>query len=323
MRFKKNPERILIITLSNIGDVYLTLPVVSAVRKAFPSAQLSLLGGAGAKDVFLDDPRLQDIISYDKKAPFREKFRLVKSLREKKFDLAVDLRSSLFPVLIGAAHHTPLFTKPPRTLLHKMDQHLWKLKTVGVPIEGAQEQSLWIRPKSEEKIRTLLRGFGIQPGDPFILLSPGSKSDLKRWRATSFSELSDRLHKGKKFPLIFIGEKSDEPFIKTVTSSMKEPFHSLVGETPLPDLAALIRSARLLVTNDSASLHIASLLGTPTVAIFGPTDPKKYGPRSEAHRVVRKDLFCSPCEKAQCPYHHECMEELPTDEVYQACLELL
>ena len=124
-------------------------------------------------------------------------------------------------------------------------------------------------------------------------------------------------------PLIFIGEESDRPFVETVTSFMREPFHSLVGRTALPDLVALIRASKLVVTNDSASLHIASLVGTPTVAIFGPTAPRKYGPRAEKHRVVRKDLFCSPCEKARCPYHHECMEELPAGEVYQACCELL
>ena len=323
MRFKKDPERILIITLSNIGDVYLTAPVVNAVWKAFPRARLSVLVGVGAKEVFLDDPRLREIIPYDKRASLREKFRWMRSLRKKKFDLVVDLRDSLIPFFIGAPHHTPLFARLPRNVLHKMDQHLWKLKAMGIPVEGAEVKPLWVRPESEEKIRKCLRGFGIPMGDPFILVSPGSKSDLKRWRASSFSKLSDRLRREKEFPLIFIGEESDKPFVKMVTSFMEEPFHSLVGETSLPDLVALIRASRLLVTNDSASLHIASLLGIPTVAIFGPTDPKKYGPRSEAHRVVRKDLFCSPCEKAECPYHHECMEELPMEEVYQACLKLL
>ncbi len=322
MRFKKEPKNILIISLSNIGDVFLTAPVVSAVRNAFPAAAVSLLVGPGAKEVFLDDPRLKEIIPYDKNGSFLEKFRFVRSLREKHFDLVIDLRHSLFALLLGIPH-TPLFRRAPRALLHKMDQHLWKLKVLGIPVDPWQEEPLWIDPKSEEKIRTLLGDFGIPPQGPFILLSPGSKSELKRWKASSFGELADRLRREKGFPLIFIGDENDKPFVKTVASFMREPFHSLVGETSLPDLVPLIRNSKLLVTNDSASLHIASLVGTPTVAIFGPTDPRKYGPRAGKQRTVRKTLFCSPCEKARCPYHHECMEELPIEEVYQACCELL
>ena len=325
MRLKNDRcKRILIITLSNIGDVFLTAPVVHVIRSAFPAAEISLLVGEGAKEVFGGDPRLQEIFPYDKKASLREKWRFLQSLRERQFDLVVDLRNSLFPVLLGVPYHTPLFRQAPREILHKMDRHLWKVGAIGVPVEEWQGRDvLWIRPDSEEKVGKWLGAFGIRKNDPFILLSPGSKSELKRWKASAFTALSDRLRRDEKTPVIFIGEKSDVPFVKNITSLMKEPFHSLVGETSLTDLVALIRAATLLVTNDSASLHIASLVGTPTVAIFGPTDPKKYGPRSERNRVVRKELFCSPCEKARCPYHHECMELLPSEEVYQACSELL
>jgi len=285
---------------------------------------MSLLVGEGAKEVFAGDPRLQEILPYDKKATFWEKWRFLQSLRKRKFDLVVDLRHSLFPVLLGAPFHTPLFKQAPREILHKMDRHLWKVSAIGVPVEDWQKgDTLWIRPESEEKVRKWLETFGLRRNDPFILLSPGSKSELKRWKASAFAAFSDRLRREKRIPVIFIGEESDTPFAESITSLMKEPFHSLVGGTSLADLVALIRAARLLVTNDSASLHVGSLVGTPTVAIFGPTDPKKYGPRSERNRVVRKDLFCSPCEKARCPYHHECMELLPSEEVYEACSELL
>lgn len=323
-RFKGNPERILIVSLSNVGDVYLTAPVVSVVRKRFPSAEVTLLVGPAAKEVFKEDPRLQEIVAYDKKAPFSEKWRFVRSLRKRKFDLVVDLRNTLFPLLLGVPIHTRLFSQaPPLHLLHKMDRHLWKLTSLGIPVDGWQEEVLYIQPASEEGSRKLLDRLGLRGKEPFVLMSAGSKSLLKRWRASSYAELSDRLQKEKALPVVFIGEKNDTPFVDTIATFAKGRFRSLVGQTSLPDLVALIRSAKLLVTNDSASLHIASLLGTPTVALFGPTDPRKYGPRSAKSRVVRKALFCSPCEKAECPYHHECMEELSSEEVYQACCEIL
>lgn len=325
MPFRRNEcRRILIVSLSNIGDVFLTVPVVRAVQEILPDAKVTVLVGEAAREIFQGDPRLHEVIPYDKKAPFRKKWRLIQVLRRKHFDLVVDLRNSLFPFLVGSPFQSSLWRWPPREILHKMDQHLWKLKGLGIPMESWDSRdTLWIRPEAEQRMRQIFETLRLPREEPFILLSPGSKSDLKRWKAASFAVLADRLHQEKQFPLLFVGEKSDKPFVEGITSFMTQPFHSLVGETSLSELVVLVRASKLLVTSDSATLHIASLLGTPTVALFGPTDPKKYGPRAEKSRVVRKELFCSPCEKARCPYHHECMEQLSSEEVFKACLELL
>ncbi|MBI4435920.1 MAG: glycosyltransferase family 9 protein [Candidatus Omnitrophica bacterium] len=324
MRLKEDDlKRILIISLSNIGDMLLTLPVLGSLRRAFPSAEVSLLVGRAGGDLFLQDPRLREVILYDKEASLREKWDLIRSLRKKRFDLVVDLRNSLFPLFIGAPHHTRLFTQAPSELRHKIDRHLWKLNALGIPTDGWRKENLWIPSGVEDQMRNKLSPLGVRLEDPFIVVSPGSKSDLKRWRTAGFRELSDRLLREKRMPLLFVGDPQDRAAVETITASLQGPVHSLVGQTSLLDLAVLIREAKLLITNDSAPLHVATLLGTPTVAIFGPTDPKKYGPRSPRSEVVRKELFCSPCEKAQCPYHHECMEELEAEEVYQACCKLL
>ena len=323
MRLNKNLKRILIVSLSNVGDAFLTVPVVHHVKEAYPAAEVTLLVGEGAKDVFWGDPRLEEVVTYDKRASLWEKWRFVRSLRKKKFELVIDLRNTLFPILLGVPFHTPILKQAPRNLIHKMDRHLWKLDCVGIPVRDWRDGMLWIEPKAEKRIQKRLEAFGLRPEEPFVLLSPGSKSDLKRWKASSFAALSDRLHSEKKLPVLFTGGENDRVFMDTIARFLNHPFHSLVGQTSIPELVVLIRTAKLLVTNDNATLHIASLLGTPTVAIFGPTDPRKYGPRADRHRVARKELFCSPCEKARCPYHHECMEELPSEEVYQACCELL
>ena len=84
-----------------------------------------------------------------------------------------------------------------------------------------------------------------------------------------------------------------------------------------------MQRAQLVITNDSASLHLASTLDVPTVAIFGPTDEAKYGPTSRARRVIRRRLFCAPCEQALCRFHHECMRFISPDEVYEAARGLL
>ncbi|MFH1858430.1 MAG: glycosyltransferase family 9 protein, partial [Candidatus Omnitrophota bacterium] len=201
--------------------------------------------------------------------------------------------------------------------------HLWQLETLGIPVASDLEGTLWIHPDAEKNLRERLLDTGLQRDSSFILMSPGSKSDLKRWNASSYAAVSDRLYQDKKIPVVLVGEKNDQPFTDAISASAHRPLYSLVGQTSIPEWVVMVRDAALLITNDNAALHIASLLGTPTVAIFGPTDPRKYGPRAPKHRVVRRDLFCAPCEKPRCPYHHECMEQLPVEEVYQACVDLL
>ncbi len=323
MPLKRTPERVLIVSLSNVGDAFLTAPVVHAVRNAFPKAALSVLVGAQAEAVFRGDPRLEEVIVYDKRASLREKWGFIRELRKKRFDGVIDLRHSLFPILVGASWRTPLLSKPPRDLLHRMDRHLWQAERLGLAVNHPKKEILWIQPEAESAMKKELQSQGLRLTDPFILFSPGSKSTLKRWNSSGFARLADRLYETKRLPPLFVGEAFDAPFVESIIQKMKSPSFSLAGRTSVPEAVVLVQKARLLVTNDNAALHMASLLDTPTVAIFGPTDPKKYGPRSARSRVVRKDLFCSPCEKAECPYHHECMEELPVEEVYQACSELL
>jgi ADP-heptose:LPS heptosyltransferase len=99
---------------------------------------------------------------------------------------------------------------------------------------------------------------------------------------------------------------------------MKSRFYDFTDKTNIRQLAALLKRARLLITNDSAPLHLGCAMGTKVLAIFGPTDLRKYGPTGEFDAAINKKLFCSPCEKAVCKYNHECMRLISADEVYDA-----
>jgi ADP-heptose:LPS heptosyltransferase len=96
-----------------------------------------------------------------------------------------------------------------------------------------------------------------------------------------------------------------------------------VGLVTIRQLGVLMQRSHLVITNDSASLHLASALQVPTVAVFGPTDADKYGPTSAQSRTIRRRLFCAPCEQALCRFNHECMRFVSADEVYNAASELL
>ena len=97
----------------------------------------------------------------------------------------------------------------------------------------------------------------------------------------------------------------------------------LSGKTSLEELTGVLRTFSVFVTNDSGPMHIAAALGTPTVAVFGPTDERETGPIGQASRIIRKEVHCSPCLFKECPTDHRCMHEVGVDDVVQRATELL
>jgi ADP-heptose:LPS heptosyltransferase len=96
-----------------------------------------------------------------------------------------------------------------------------------------------------------------------------------------------------------------------------------VGLTTVTQLGALMRRAPLVIMQDSGVVHLASAMDAPVLALFGPSDPRKYGPTSARHRVIQRQLFCVPCEVAQCRFNHECMRFITVEEVFEAATALL
>jgi len=156
-----------------------------------------------------------------------------------------------------------------------------------------------------------------------VAMAPGARSHIKRWRADGFAAVADRLAADQQAAVVFTGEAEEQPVINDIIARMRTTPLSVVGQTTLPELGALLRRCAALLTNDSATLHLAGLVGTPTIAIFGPTDPRKYGPRGPRDLVLQRQLDCVPCEAAQCRYQHECMRFLEPYEVYGAVVGLL
>jgi ADP-heptose:LPS heptosyltransferase len=113
-----------------------------------------------------------------------------------------------------------------------------------------------------------------------------------------------------------IGLEEDRPVVSEIKGLMKERAHDLVGRLNLRQLAALLKRSRLLVTNDSAPLHLGCAAGVKVLALFGPTDPSRYGPTGEFDSVINKRLHCAPCESATCAFNYECMKLIDPDEVF-------
>ncbi len=317
---KGQVKRILVITLSNVGDIILTTPVISALVKEFPKARIDIMVGPRGKEIFDHDPRIFKVIIYDKHMPIGEKRRLQLKLKKLRYDLVVDIRNTVFPLLIGPRYRTATIQNFPRHLLHSKERHLYRLKSVG--IENPKEAPyIHITKYDNETVDRLLKEKGITGA--IVAINAGAKSHLKRWGIDGFIEVSKRLMSECGVSVVFIGLKEDEAVVGEIMSKMKNKPHNLVNKTNIRQLASLLKRSRLLITNDSAPLHIGSAVGVKIVALFGPTDPRKYGPTGEFDVVIKEKLSCAPCEKAECIRNYECMKLISPDTVFDAAKMIL
>ncbi|MDD5072918.1 MAG: glycosyltransferase family 9 protein [Candidatus Omnitrophica bacterium] len=318
----ENIKKILVVTLSNIGDVVLTFPVIGALRENFKDAAIDVVAGPRAAELFEGDPRIGKMYVYHNSEPPVSKIRLLVRLRRNRYDLLIDLRSSLFGFFVGARFCNKHMKGRAGEVCHKIDEHLAKIREFGITAAGGP-YPVWIGRDDSERASKLLTAKGILSDDKYICVSPGAKSHIKRWREGGFAGACDMLIDAFKVKIIFVGDDSDKEICERILAKMRNYAVSVAGMTDLRELVCIIKRSSLLVTNDSAPLHIAGSIGTPAVAIFGPTDPAKYGPRAGAGTAVFKELHCSPCETALCRYNLECMKAVSADEVFDAAKKIL
>jgi len=318
--------KILFVTLSNIGDVILTLPGLDLVREAFPGAEITVLSSPRASGIFTGNPSISRFIAYNKHVSLAEDIRLFLLLQRERFDLVIDLRGTLFGLLLGKKRINNFFGPRPASR-HFAARHLYKVRyglLRNFPglrlVEGMPKPaSLAANLQDERYIDQLLRETGLEPGK-FVVVSPGARSSLKRWPAESFSVCVTRLSEEYGLRSVLVGEKEDAPACLATGAKAAD----FCGKTSMAQLACLLKKSRLLLTNDSANLHCAGYFGVPAVAIFGPTDEKAYGPWEGRGIAVTVPAACRPCMRAQCVFpRRACMEDVSVESVMQAARKLL
>ncbi|MDP3730128.1 MAG: glycosyltransferase family 9 protein [Candidatus Omnitrophota bacterium] len=309
---KTQIKRILVITLSNIGDIILTTPVIRALSKEFPASRIDVMVGPNGRDIFDKDPRIFKLVIYDKHVSIAEKRRLQLKLKKLRYDLVADLRNTVFPLLLAPKYRTNPIQSFPKEITHKRERHLYRLFPFG--IRSLSEKSyIHITKEDEDYVDDLIKKNSLK--DPIVVVNPGAKSHLKRWTIEGFAEVCDRLIGECAAGIVFVGIGSDKETVLSVAGKMKNKCHNFVDKTNIRQLASLLKRSSLLITNDSAPMHLGCAVGAKVLAIFGPTNPRKYGPTGEFDAVINKKLFCSPCEVAACKYDHECMKLVSADEV--------
>lgn len=349
-----SPQRILIVKTHAIGDVLFITPAIRAIKQKFPQARLSVLVGNWSRSVLEGNPHINDIISFDDAVLFRYRIfdllRLILRIRKECFDCAFIFQPSIFiqsliwlaavPERIGfddtatggtltrpvswqkdeTTYSPYLFLELARTVGSTCaDCHL----EFAVDAEDAAHAEAFLA----EHQRTLSSGrkvIGICPGGG---VNPRDKVFAKLWHVDNYVQLIERLSRQHDFRFIIFGSQDDSATVDRLVRYSHVVADSIVnacGLTTLRQMGALFRHCDLIVTNDSAPLHVAVALDVPTVSIFGPTNHYCLLPDDPRHRAVQSTVSCSPC------YHNSpfpgcdrivCMETITVEMVLTSIRE--
>ncbi|MFZ5448708.1 MAG: lipopolysaccharide heptosyltransferase I [Thermodesulfobacteriota bacterium] len=332
--------RILLVKLSSFGDVLHTLPTLEALWSAFPGAHITwlveaayapLLAGHPALDEVWEAPRLHPGELLTASNPVRLR-RLLQHLRTRTFDLVLDVQGLLKSAVWVALARSPRKVGYDRTRegsylaltervppynpeAHAVLRYLNLAHYLGAPPApprfhlglGAKTDTSKLVPNAA--------------GGPLVVLHPGARWASKLWPVSSWANLAEWLNT-RRFQVAVTGSRADAKLVTEITAKTQMPVINLAGQTSLAELAAILRQARFAVTTDTGAMHLAAALGTPVVALFGPTAPWRTGPFGEGHQVVRLDLACSPCFKRHCP-EPRCLSDLTPEMIEAACEKTL
>jgi lipopolysaccharide heptosyltransferase II len=334
-------RRILFIKPSSLGDIVHALPALAALRRSFPQAHIAWLVKRqwaellerveGIDRVWPVGPGLAGWLSE------------IPGLRAERFELAVDLqglfRSALMgrlagcPVRIGFANGREgspfLYTQRvavPTSEMHAVDRYLLVTDALGAARPASPQFPFRISSADREQASAVLNRAGVKAGSPWIAMNVSARWPTKRWPQEAFAAVADRLHEEGSGPVVLIGGPEDRADAQAVTSlSRSAAVKDLTGMITLGLLPALLQSASALVTNDSGPMHVAAAVGTPVVALFGPTSQVRTGPYGKQHRVLTHPLPCSPCFSRCCTnaVERECLTGIEPARVEEAVRSLL
>lgn len=345
-------RRALVIKLRHHGDVLLTTPVFSALKHAAPQCEIDALIYAETAPMLAYHPAIAQIHAIDRswkrQGILRQtaaEWRLLTALRSRRYDLVVHLtthprgawvarltqvrwsvapRENRFYWKGSFSHFYPRASDERR---HTVESNLDALRRIGIqPAENDKRLCLVPGVAADARVDELLAGHNLRKGE-FIHLHPTSRWMFKAWTVAGYAKLITALQQ-RGFPVVMTAAPVDKEIkvAAAIQARCQMPPVDLTGQLNLKELGALIARARLFVGVDSAPMHIAAAVGTPTVALFGPSRELEWGPWGVPHRVVVSDHHpCRPCGLDGCGGGKisECLTTIPVERVLTTCTELL
>jgi ADP-heptose:LPS heptosyltransferase len=347
------PQRILLLRLERIGDLLMTLEAIRDVRTYWPDAEIDIAVGswnAPLARLLTDVNRVEtaDVpwLAREGHAPsWPALMAQAREWRARRYDLVVnfepDIRSNVLAWLTGAAARVGYSSGGGGALLtdargYEPVEHValnarrLAARAAGRTPATPDNSDRWPRlmppPDAVDRARTVL-GTNRRP---LVGMHVSGGRQSKQWHVDRFAAAARQLARDHGATIVLTGAAADRALVDLARSALRDvPFVDASSALDLPTLAALLAELDLLVTSDTGPMHLAAAKGTPVVALFGPSDPRRYGPLVVPSRVLRVDLWCSPCGRvrlppARCRGHvPDCMDGISVEAVVSAAAELL
>lgn len=346
------PERVLLLRLERIGDLLMVIEAIAEARAAWPSAQIDLAVGSWNASIAALIPGVSRIDQVDVPWLSREGTGLTwpgllkqaGAWRERRYDLVVnfepDIRSNILAWRTGAPMRAGYWTAGGGALLtdalaYDPESHV-AANALGLirHCAGGTVRPSVMRPQLVPDASAWAAADAVLAQAPrasgFIGLHVSGGRESKQWHLARFAEVGRLLASETGATLVLTGSPGDRAMVDQVRQALGDrPVVNAAGALDLPATAALMARLDLLVTADTGPMHLAAAVGTPIVALFGPSDPRRYGPLAARQRVVRVQLSCSPCGQVRLPPERcrghvpDCMDGITVEAVVRAARELL
>lgn len=333
-------ERILLIKPSSLGDIVHTLPVVAALRQRWPSVHLSWLVKRQWAGLVERIEGVDQVWPLD--ASLTDWLRQARALRAQRWDLVMDLQGLLRSAAMGwlsggmtrlgfangregspwlYTHRVPV----PTLDMHAVDRYLLVAAAAGAATQGPPQFRFKMPDEDLAVVRGVFQRNGLSIEKPWVAMHVSARWPTKRWPLRSFAAVADQLAKHGVGPIVAIGSPDERKEVEQLQSLSATAIVDLTGAIPLGCLPVFLSRAAAMVTNDSGPMHVAAAVGTPVVALFGPTSAIRTGPYGPNHRVLTHEVSCRPCFSRVCRHspQMECLHAIAPEDVVKAVREAL
>jgi ADP-heptose:LPS heptosyltransferase len=336
------PKRILLMRIERIGDLLMALDAIVDVAAAAPAAEIDLVVGSWNASLARAIPGVHRIETLDaawlaregEGLGIRQLLARARTWRARRYDLAInfepDIRSQLLLAATGAARLVGFSSGGGGPLLdvslpfhprEPASDNARRLVASVLDVPPRPETRLEIRADARSRARELLEG----SRGPLVGVHASGGREIKQWPVERFADVAARLARDRDATIVLSGSTADKPLIDVMRTRLGSiRLVDVSGAIDLVTLAAVLERLDVFVTGDTGPMHLAAAVGTPVVAVFGPSDAARYAPRGNRHRVVRIDLPCSPCNRirrppARCVGHTpDCLSGIDVQRVFEA-----
>jgi predicted lipopolysaccharide heptosyltransferase III len=317
--------------------VLLASSILPSLHETFPQAQIVMLVNSGTQGILSHNPYLHEVLCVPH-GNWWQQVRFLREIRARQFDWVLDFtdgdRSAIMSAATGASvrlgynnekrwrgHLYSSCVDSCYGTMHMVDYHGMALTKLGIGSKVSPPQ-VFTHQTEEEAADRLIQKLDLV-GKPWVMIHPAARYWFKAWSVQRFAALADALQK-QGFRVVCVGASSDTKVYDEIQNTAHNQVISLMGQTSVLELAALMKRASLFIGNDGGPMHIAAGVGCNIVALFGPSDPSVWGPCGGNHKVIYKGLDCRECFYPGCSRGEQsCMNQISVQEVLDAAMEFL